>query len=139
MLSVSEGMSDDGADDWPSATSPGGRRGDVGMRRRSGAAVVHDPDAPGPGVITERDVLEAVAAGLDPDAESVAGHLTANLTFARGDWSLEHAAATMVSGGFRHLVVVEGSEVVGILARCATSSGCGPARAPAGDVPTAAG
>jgi CBS domain-containing protein len=83
--------------------------------RQVGAAVVHDPEAPGPGVITERDVLEAVAGGLDPDAESVADHLTGNLTFARGDWSLEHAAATMVSGGFRHLVVVDGSDVVGVL------------------------
>ena len=83
--------------------------------RRVGAAVVHDPDAPGPGVITERDILHAVAQGKDPSTEHVADHLTANLTFARRDWSLEHAAATMIDGGFRHLVVVEGSNVIGIL------------------------
>ena len=83
--------------------------------RRVGAAIVHDPEAPGPGVITERDILEAVATGKDPDEERVAEHLTANLTFARRDWSLEHAAATMIDGGFRHLVVVEGSDVIGIL------------------------
>jgi CBS domain-containing protein len=69
----------------------------------------------GPGVITERDILEAVAQGKNPDDEYVSDHLTANLTFARRDWSLEHAAATMIDGGFRHLVVVEGSDVVGIL------------------------
>jgi CBS domain-containing protein len=83
--------------------------------RQVGAAVVHDPEAPAPGVITERDILQAVAQGMDPDTEPVAEHLTANLTFARRDWSLEHAAATMVAGGFRHLVVVDGSDVVGVL------------------------
>ena len=80
-----------------------------------GAAVVVDPELPGPGVITERDILHSVGAGLDPDAERVADHLTAKLTFASPDWSLEQAAATMVRGGFRHLIVVEGGELAGIL------------------------
>jgi CBS domain-containing protein len=84
-------------------------------KRRVGAAVVLDPEAPGPGVITERDVLRSVAAGENPEEERVADHLTANLTFAEPSWSLEHAAATMIRGGFRHLVVVDGSELVGIL------------------------
>jgi CBS domain-containing protein len=83
--------------------------------RHVGAAVVLDPDAPGPGMITERDILRAVGAGLDPDRELVSDHLSANLTFASPDWSLEQAAATMVRGRFRHLVVVDGSELVGIL------------------------
>ena len=97
-------------------------------RRKVGAAVVLDPDAPGPGVITERDVLMAVGAGEDPDTELVADHLTSNLTFASPDWSLEQAAAAMVKGGFRHLVVVEGAELAGILSmrdivRCWTGDG----------------
>jgi CBS domain-containing protein len=83
--------------------------------RKVGAAVVVDPDAPGPGMITERDILRSVAQGVDPDEERVGDHLTANLTFAAPQWSLEHAAATMVRGGFRHLVVVDGSALVGIL------------------------
>lgn len=83
--------------------------------RRVGAAVVIDPDAQGPGVITERDILRSVAAGEDPDTEPVGEHLTTNLTFARPDWSLERAAAAMVRGRFRHLIVVDGSELVGIL------------------------
>jgi CBS domain-containing protein len=83
--------------------------------RGVGAAVVLDPDAPGPGVVTERDILQSVAEGRDPDEERVADHLTANLTFASPDWSLEQAASAMVRGGFRHLVVVDGSELVGIL------------------------
>ena len=83
--------------------------------RRVGAAVVVDPDAPGPGVITERDILQSVGAGQDPDKELVADHLTSRLTFASPDWSLEQAAVAMVRGGFRHLVVVEGGELAGIL------------------------
>jgi CBS domain-containing protein len=97
-------------------------------RRRVGAAVVLDPDAHGPGVITERDVLQSVAADQDPDAELVADHLTSNLTFASPEWSLEQAAAAMTRGGFRHLVVVEGGELAGILSmrdivRCWTGDG----------------
>jgi CBS domain-containing protein len=84
-------------------------------RRQVGAAVVLDPEAPGPGVITERDVLISLGAGEDPDREHVADHLTSNLTFAAPDWSLEQAAAAMVHGRFRHLVVVDGGELVGIL------------------------
>jgi CBS domain-containing protein len=96
--------------------------------RRVGAAVVLDPEAPGPGVITERDILKAVGAGQDTDAERVADHLTSTVTYASPDWSLEKAAATMVRGGFRHLVVVEGQELAGILSirdivRCWTQEG----------------
>jgi len=99
------------------------------MAQRSvGAAVVVDPDAPGPGIITERDILESVAAGQSPDDEQVCDHLSAHLTFAAPDWSLERAAEAMVAGGFRHLVVVDGSETVGVLSmrdivRCWTGDG----------------
>src|SRR3981081_844612 len=83
--------------------------------RHVGAAVVLDPEAPGPGVITERDVLMAVGAGRDPDVELVADALTSTVPYASPDWSLEKAASTMIEGGFRHLVVVEGQELAGIL------------------------
>jgi CBS domain-containing protein len=96
--------------------------------RKVGAAVVMDPDAAGPGIITERDLLEAVAAGQSTDQEKVADHLSSNLTFAAADWSLERAAEAMVRGGFRHLVVMDGGEIVGILSmrdivRCWTDVG----------------
>jgi CBS domain-containing protein len=83
--------------------------------RNVGAAVVVDPESPGPGVVTERDILRSVGSGEDPDKELVADHLTANLTFAAPDWSLEQAAAAMVRGRFRHLVVVDSGELVGML------------------------
>lgn len=97
-------------------------------RRNVGAAVVIDPDEPGPGVITERDILRAIGHDKDPDAERVGDHLTSDLKFAAPDWSLERAAATMVRGGFRHLVVVDGGEMMGILSmrdivRCWTEDG----------------
>ena len=96
--------------------------------RRVGAAVVFDPDGQGPGVITERDVLRSVADGQNPEQELVANHLTADLVFASPEWSLERAAAAMVRGGFRHLIVVDAGELVGMLSmrdivRCWTQDG----------------
>lgn len=92
-----------------------------------GAAVVIDEEAPGP-VITERDVLHADGVGQDIDVELVRGHLTSEVVFADADWSLEQAAAAMVRGGFRHIIVLAGSEVLGILSmrdivRCWISDG----------------
>ena len=96
--------------------------------RRVGAAVVVDPDAPGVGILTERDILTSVGGGEDPDRELVAAHLTRDVVYAAPDWSLEEAAAAMVAGRFRHLIVVEGGETVGILSvrdivRCWTDDG----------------
>jgi CBS domain-containing protein len=97
-------------------------------QRRVGAAVVMDPDSPGPGIITERDILVALGAGEDPDCEQVTDHLTRDVVFAAPDWSLEEAAAAMVRGGFRHLIVLQRGETVGVLSvrdivRCWTDDG----------------
>lgn len=97
-------------------------------QREVGAAVVLDPDSPGPGIITERDILRALGSDQDPDREPVADHLTRNVVYAAPDWSLEEAAAAMVQGGFRHLIVLEGSEIAGVLSvrdivRCWTDDG----------------
>jgi CBS domain-containing protein len=83
--------------------------------RGVGAAVVIDEQQAGPGIITERDVLRSVGSGEAPDRQRVRDHLTANVILATPDWSLEQAASEMVRGGFRHIVVVEGADVVGIL------------------------
>jgi len=96
--------------------------------RNVGAAVVIDPDGPGPGIITERDILHSVGAGHDPDGERVGEHLTREVIFAAPDWSLEEAAAMMVHGGFRHLIVIEDGMAVGVLSvrdivRCWTADG----------------
>jgi CBS domain-containing protein len=106
--------------------------------RGVGAAVVVDPEGEGPGILTERDLLQSVAQGQDPDAERVAEHLTSELVFAAPDWSLEEAAVAMVRGGFRHLVVIDAGETIGVLSvrdvvRCWTDDGaiCEVPEAPA--------
>ena len=96
--------------------------------RSVGAAVVLDPDGQGHGIVTERDILHSVGAGQDPDSETVGTHLSSDLVFAAPDWSLETAAAEMVKGGFRHLIVTDGADIVGILSvrdivRCWTDDG----------------
>ena len=83
--------------------------------RRVGAALVLDPDSEGPGILTERDVLEVVAGGQDLDVELAGDHLTPDAVSGEPDWDLEKAAGAMVSGGFRHLVICQGGEVVGVL------------------------
>lgn len=83
--------------------------------RQVGAAVVVNPDDAGVGIITERDILMSVASGESPDAEAAGDHCTQDLVFAARSWTIEGAAAAMVRGGFRHLVVVEGQDVVGLL------------------------
>jgi CBS domain-containing protein len=110
--------------------------------RHIGAAVVTDPEHAGIGILTERDILDSVAAGEDPEAELAGEHRTEDLTFASPDWTLEQAAAAMIKGGFRHLVVVEGHDVAGLLSmrdivRCWTGAavpqqaGARPATTPA--------
>ena len=83
--------------------------------RHVGAAIVLDEDGGGPGILTERDILDALADGADPDVEQVGAHLTSDAVVADPGWSLEDAASTMVRGNFRHLVVTSGGQVSGVL------------------------
>jgi signal-transduction protein with cAMP-binding, CBS, and nucleotidyltransferase domain len=80
-----------------------------------GAAVIFDPEQPGPGIVTERDIVRSLGAGEDADSELVSNHLTTNAAFADSDWDLEKAADAMARGGFRHLLVVEDGQVAGII------------------------
>ncbi len=83
--------------------------------QRVGAAVVVDPSLPALGILTERDILDSIGAGQDPDHELVADHRTADVVFATPAWTLEQAASAMATGGFRHLVVIDGHDVAGLL------------------------
>ncbi|MEU1367195.1 CBS domain-containing protein [Streptomyces sp. NPDC005803] len=99
--------------------------------RRIGAAVVHDPDTCGLGILTERDILNAVGAGQDPDRETASTHTTTDVVFAAPTWTLEEAAAAMTHGGFRHLIVLDDDGPVGIVSvrdimRCWTPAGRRP-------------
>jgi CBS domain-containing protein len=112
-LQVSQGMSSLVLTVGPDHTLQDAAR--LMAERKVGAAVVIDPESPGPGIITERDILEAVAGEQDPGAEFVRDHLTEELIVAAPDWSLERAAQAMIEGGFRHLIVVDGAELSGVL------------------------
>jgi CBS domain-containing protein len=66
------------------------------------------------GILTERDVLRAVARGID-ESTTVADWMTRDPETLDPDESTEHAAVLMIHGGFRHLPVTENDEVVGML------------------------
>ena len=80
-----------------------------------GAAVVIDEEYPGPRIVSERDILNSLGRGEDPDSESVGEHMSDTLIAAAPDWSLERAAMEMARRHIRHLVVVESGDLVGIL------------------------
>jgi CBS domain-containing protein len=80
-----------------------------------GAGVVIDEEYPGPRVISERDILNSLGRGEDPDTERVGDHMSDTLICAAPDWSLERAAMEMSKRHIRHLVVVESGELAGIL------------------------
>jgi len=80
--------------------------------RRVGAVVVTDGDRL-VGIVTERDVLRAVATGAIDG--SVGDAMTHGPDTIGPEESAGQAAALMIHGGFRHLPVVDGSDVVGML------------------------
>jgi len=100
-----------------------------------GAALVIDEEAPGPRIISERDVLVSVGRGEDPDSERVETHMSDTVITAAPDWSLERAASEMAQRRIRHLVIVDGGELVGMLSmrdimRVWTSDGATSAMTP---------
>jgi CBS domain-containing protein len=66
------------------------------------------------GIMTERDLMRAVARGLT-DAVTVADCMTAGPDSIGPDDTIEHAGVLMIHGGYRHLPVVDGDEILGIL------------------------
>lgn len=80
-----------------------------------GAALVSDDEHPVACILTERDILNSLGRGEDPDAERVGDHMNDSVIAASPDWSLELAATEMSKRGIRHLVVYDGSQLVGVL------------------------
>jgi CBS domain-containing protein len=81
--------------------------------RGVGAVVVLEGDTIA-AILTERDVLKAVAAGKDGSA-SVTDWMTRHPDTIEPADTTDHAASLMIHGGFRHLPVVEDGKVVGIV------------------------
>ena len=83
-------------------------------KHRVGSAVVQDAEML-VGILTERDVLDAVAAANDPEAVSVEQIMTADVVTVGPDWDLVEAARVMASRRIRYLVVYEGGQLLGVL------------------------
>jgi len=84
------------------------------MADRNVGAVLVLKDRRLAGIMTERDLMRAVGRGLRDDAV-VGEYMTANPDTIAPDDTIEHAAVMMIHGGYRHLPVVDGDEVVGVL------------------------
>lgn len=83
--------------------------------RDVGSVVVLGEEGELRGILTERDLLRALAAGVDPDRETVAARMTTEVVAADADWEVYEAAAEMTDHHIRHLVITEGRDVVGVL------------------------
>jgi CBS domain-containing protein len=84
------------------------------VKGRVGSAVVVD----GPwllGIFTERDALRVAAAGADPTTTGVKEWMTKDPITVDPDTDSDDAAAIMATEGFRHLPVVDGDAVVGVV------------------------
>jgi len=83
------------------------------VERGVGAVVVLEGEAIA-AILTERDVMKAVAAGSDASAP-VADWMTRHPETIEPEDTTDHAATLMIHGGFRHLPVVLGGKIVGIV------------------------
>jgi CBS domain-containing protein len=83
-------------------------------KHRVGSAVVQDAEQL-IGILTERDVLNAVASGTVPDEVTVQDIMTADVVTVGPDWDLVEAAGEMARRRIRHLVVYEGGQLLGVL------------------------
>lgn len=86
------------------------------MARRGVGSAVVTTDQGQPGIITERDVLRAVANGGDLERTLVGDYMTAKAITASPSWDVREAARTMFQGGFRHLIVLNANGgIAGVL------------------------
>jgi CBS domain-containing protein len=84
------------------------------VRARVGSAVVLQASFLA-GILTERDVLRAAASGEDLKVSLVADWMSADPQAASPDMSADEAAQMMLLHGFRHLPVVDGRDVCGVV------------------------
>lgn len=91
------------------------RRAAKAMTDRSvGCAVVIDKERVA-GIVTERDILHALADDKDTDEALVEEVMTRDVISGAPGWDLLRAVKTMTDGGFRHLLVMEMDDPVGIV------------------------
>ena len=69
------------------------------------------------GILTERDVMKAIARGVDPDATVVSEIMTTDVLTISPSTPLHEAARHMASRWIRHLPVLDDGRVVGIVSQ----------------------
>jgi CBS domain-containing protein len=67
------------------------------------------------GILTERDMLHAMAARVHTSEARVRQWMTADPITASADMELDDAAQVMLDNGFRHLPVVDGETILGVV------------------------
>jgi CBS domain-containing protein len=87
---------------------------EIMIKHHVGSAVVQDGEALA-GILTERDVLRAVATGADPQRTLVGDLMSTDVVTAGPDWDVVEAAAVMARRRIRHLVIYEGGQLLGVL------------------------
>ena len=86
------------------------------MRDRGVGSAVVISEEEDPGIITERDLLRALADGADPTSTKVGAYMTPNAVTVTLTWHVVDAARTMIERGFRHLIVLDDTgQIVGML------------------------
>jgi CBS domain-containing protein len=91
-----------------------GQAAEAMVERGVGSAVVSDFGRL-IGILTERDLLRAVAGRVHSSEARVREWMTAEPVTASESTELKEAAQTMLEQGFRHLPVVDGDRAVGIV------------------------
>jgi CBS domain-containing protein len=84
------------------------------LKGRFGSAVVMEGSTV-MGIFTERDVLRAAAARADLTSSRVADWMTGDPVTASPDMETGEATELMMSQGFRHLPVMDGNTITGIV------------------------
>ena len=90
------------------------RASEVMTDRGVGCAVVMENEQIA-GIITERDILHAIASKQNVDETPVGDVMTKNVISGSPGWDLLKAVHTMTEGGFRHLLITEMNDPVGIV------------------------
>ena len=85
-------------------------------RQQTGSLVIVDGSTI-VGIVTERDILRAIARGADPDTESIESVMSTELITVSSDTSVREAARMMAQNWIRHLPIVEDGKLVGVLSQ----------------------
>lgn len=85
------------------------------LQESRGRALVVDTGDDSPSICTDYDIVKMIAGGESPEGKTVADFHTRTAVAAKPTWSLERALHTMMVGRFRHLVVVDEDQIVGLL------------------------